>query len=318
MMATEQVVFTEEHRKQIAVNKQKVQEGKLRNASGNRLKSGRKKGTKNKAQTPNNTASYQAFSTLLGVLVGALTLQLPGISLAHVVADGKYAAKDYLKAIRDVKWHLITHLPANAALQLPYIHPVGVKKTRRKYDKRVDFAQLEEKCLKETRYEQDNQIQTYQLSCYNPKICAELLNVVIIRITNLKTKKVKYATLASTDLNLSWDTLIDYYSLRFQIEFDFREAKQFFGLSDFKNYTQQNVTNFVNLSMTAVLVAKILQQQYQQKLKNPNFSILDLKILFNARFSAKTVIKLLRKSPESINNPRFADEFIPEDLINAA
>lgn len=121
-----------------------------------------------------------------------------------------------------------------------------------------------------------------------------------------------------TDLHLAWDTLIDYYSLRFQIEFDFREAKQFFGLSDFKNYTRQNVTNFVNLCLTAVLVAKILQQHYQQKFKNPDFSILALKILFNARFTAKTVIKLLRKLPESIFNPRFADEFMPSDLINAA
>lgn len=77
---------------------------------------------------------------------------------------------------------------------------------------------------------------------------------------------------ASTDLQLAWNTLIDYYSLRFQIEFDFREAKQFFGLSDFKNYTQQNVTNFVNLCLTAVLVAKILQQQYQQSSITPNLA----------------------------------------------
>jgi putative transposase len=106
--------------------------------------------------------------------------------------------------------------------------------------------------------------------------------------------------------------------LRFQIEFDFREAEQFFGLSDFKNYSQQNVTNFVNLSLLAVLVAKILQQQYQQKFNNPNFSILDLKILFNARFTVKTVIKLLWKSHESVFNPQFADEFLPTDLVNAA
>ncbi|HRK29407.1 MAG TPA: transposase, partial [Chitinophagales bacterium] len=311
MMATEQVVHTEKDKKRIAENRQKVQEGKLRNASGNRLKSGRNKGTKNKPQAPNDTASYRAFSALLGVLVGIVTNHLPGISLAYMVADGKYAAKDYINAIREVKWHLITRLPVNAALQLPFIHPVGVKKSKRKYDKRVDFDKLQEECLKETRYEGDNKIQTYQLCCYNTKICAELLNVVIVKVTHLKTQKVKYATLACTDLHLAWDTIIDYYSLRFQIEFDFREAKQFFGLSDFKNYTRQNVTNFVNLCLTAVLVAKILQQHYQQKFKNPDFSILDLKILFNARFTAKTVIKLLRKSPESIFNPRFADEFMP-------
>ena len=31
------------------------------------------------------------------------------------------------------------------------------------------------------------------------------------------------------------ETLIDYYALRFQIEFNFRDAKQFWGLEDFMN-----------------------------------------------------------------------------------
>ena len=318
MMAGEQVVHTEENKKRIAEDKQKIREGKLRSASGNKLQSGRKKGTQNKPQAPNTTASFRAFSVLLGELKGIVTKLLHGISCAHVVADGKYAAKDYIKAIREVNWHLITRLPANAALLLPYIHLAGAKKNKRKYDKRVDFDKLDEQYLKDTRYENDNKIQTYQLACFNTKIYTGLLNVVILKVTNLKTKKVKCVTFASTDLQLAWNTLIDYYSLRFQIEFDFREAKQFFGLSDFKNYTQQNVTNFVNLCLTAVLVAKILQQQYQQKFNNPQFSILDLKILLNARFTVKTVIKLLWKSPESVFNPQFADEFLPTDLVNAA
>ncbi|OWY23680.1 hypothetical protein C7N43_12700, partial [Sphingobacteriales bacterium UPWRP_1] len=121
-----------------------------------------------------------------------------------------------------------------------------------------------------------------------------------------------------TDPTLDWQTLTDYYSLRFQIEFDFRDAKQFFGLSDFKNYTPKNLTNFVNLSFLATLVAKMMQAQYQVKYNHPNFSILDLKILFSARFTVKAVIKLVQKSPQAIFNPHFADEFMPTDLVNAA
>jgi len=34
------------------------------------------------------------------------------------------------------------------------------------------------------------------------------------------------ALLFSDDLNLSYDLLMTYYSLRFQIEFNFRDAKQ--------------------------------------------------------------------------------------------
>ena len=145
-----------------------------------------------------------------------------------------------------------------------------------------------------------------------------MLNVVIIKVTNLQTKAEKYAIYACTDLDLDWQTVLHYYSLRFQIEFDFRDAKQFFGLADFKNYKPQNVKNFVNLCFLATLYAKILQHQYQQKFNNSVFSILDLKILFNARFTVKTAIQLLQKSPESVFCLRFADEFMPTDLIHAA
>ena len=36
---------------------------------------------------------------------------------------------------------------------------------------------------------------------------------------------------------------LDYYKLRFQIEFNFRDAKQFWGLEDFMNLSQTAVTN---------------------------------------------------------------------------
>jgi putative transposase len=55
----------------------------------------------------------------------------------------------------------------------------------------------------------------------------------IFRYTNIKKKCVS-TFFFSNDLMIQADILLDYYSLRFQIEFDFRDAKQHFGLSDFK------------------------------------------------------------------------------------
>ena len=62
--------------------------------------------------------------------------------------------------------------------------------------------------------------------------------------------------LFSSDLELAQDTLIDYYSLRFQIEFNFRDAKQFWGLEDFMNVSPTAVTNAANLSLFMVDVSK--------------------------------------------------------------
>ena len=58
-----------------------------------------------------------------------------------------------------------------------------------------------------------------------------------------KEQKYGFVILFSTDLALEGMTLVDYYALRFQIEFNFRNAKQYFGLSDFKSTKSTQVTN---------------------------------------------------------------------------
>ncbi|QQS30421.1 MAG: transposase [Sphingobacteriales bacterium] len=315
-MVVEQVVQTEGDRKRIAEQKKKALAGKRRSAEGRCLVRGRKQGSKNRPKQPNPTASFRAFTALLNKLLSCL----PGINLTYMVADCAYASADYFSAVTKTGLHLITRLPVNAALVYAYSDPVAPKHRGRpkKYGEKVDLNNLDNQELKDTKTENGLLTQIWQLPCYNKSLSKNLLNVGIVKITNLKTQKVAFSKFCTTDPNLDWQTMIDYYSLRFQIEFDFRDAKQFFGLSDFKNYTSKNLTNFVNLCFTATLTAKILQAQYQVKYNNPNFSILDLKILCNTRFTVKTVIKLVRKSPDSIFNTQFADGFMPTDLVNVA
>ena len=80
----------------------------------------------------------------------------------------------------------------------------------------------------------DKEIEThiYQMSLWHKKF-AELLNIVVIVKTNLKTHKTAHVVLFSSDLTLGYAQLIDYYRLRFQLEFNFRDAKQYWGLEDF-------------------------------------------------------------------------------------
>ena len=44
--------------------------------------------------------------------------------------------------------------------------------------------------------------------------------------------KIKNILLFSTDIALTGEQILEYYQARFQIEFIFRDAKQFTGLSD--------------------------------------------------------------------------------------
>jgi hypothetical protein len=62
-----------------------------------------------------------------------------------------------------------------------------------------------------------------------------LLNVIVIVKSSLKTGRTAKVLLFSDDLSLPYDKLANYYQLRFQIEFNFRDAKQYWGLDDFMN-----------------------------------------------------------------------------------
>ncbi len=70
-----------------------------------------------------------------------------------------------------------------------------------------------------------------------------LPKVVIIEKTNHNTQKVGRTILFTHELSLEPMLLIKYYSLRLQIEFDFRNAKQFL------DFQISKITNKISLLM---------------------------------------------------------------------
>jgi putative transposase len=122
------------------------------------------------------------------------------------------------------------------------------------------------------------------------------LNVVIIVKLNLKTQKMGHAILFSSDVDLRWEKLVDYYSLRFQIEFNFRDAKQHFGLEDFMNTTKVGVENAANLAFLMVNVSAKLLKNSNEKWVGIN----DLKTQFRGVKYAVLTLKKVLKKPEPI------------------
>jgi hypothetical protein len=122
------------------------------------------------------------------------------------------------------------------------------------------------------------------------------LNVVIIVKTNLHTHAWAHVILFSSDLTLAWDKLLDYYSLRFQIEFNFRDAKQYWGLEDFMNVTETAVTNAASLSLFMVDVAECLRRRLRPD--DAEFSILDLKAHYRGVKYVTETLKMLQEKPD--------------------
>jgi len=184
--------------------------------------------------------------------------------------------------------HLISKLRHNAALYLPYSGNKPRRGPTPRYGDKLDYTTLPQSARVSAVTEGHMQIETYQMTVLH-KDFPDPLNLVVLVKTHLKSGKRAHVLLFSTDLSLSAGQLVDYYSLRFQIEFNFRDAKQYWGLEDFMNVSEQGVTNAVNLAFLMVNLSAVLLQPHRQR--EPDFSVLDLKTHFRARRYLSETIK---------------------------
>jgi hypothetical protein len=92
---------------------------------------------------------------------------------------------------------------------------------------------------------------------------------------------------------------VELYSLRFQIEFNFRDAKQYWGLEDFMNVSSTAVTNAVNLAFFMVNFSHQLLQKCRCRY-HKDLSILDLKAFYRGFRYVDEIMKMLPEKPEAI------------------
>jgi putative transposase len=254
---------------------------------------GRPKGSKNKPKA-DGTCTPE-LRRIAGWLDALLQLIAGVIPLTYLVLDGHFGNHNALQMARQSHLHLISKLRYDAALYFPYTGPYAGRGPHRKYGAKVDYDHLPGQSLQETTVEGHIQTCIYQAQLLHKEF-PQPLNVVIIVKTNLRTHARAHVVLFSSDLALAYAPLVDYYGLRFQIEFNFRDAKQHWGLEDFMNVTPTGVTNAANLALFMVNVAYRLRRDLHPR--DPDYSVLDLKADCRGSKYVEETIKLLPEKPE--------------------
>ena len=254
-------------------------------------KRGRPKGSKNHVKAvPILTPEL----SLLGRMLSEILTRLGLLRLKHIVLDGKFGNYPSTWTVRQTGLHIISKMRQDAALYFPYTGSKPARGSTSRYGEKVNYSNLPSEALSESRIEGDYRIETYQMRLFH-KDYPDALNVIVIVKTHLKIGKRGHVVLFSTDLDLSSAQIVDYYSLRFQIEFNFRDAKQYWGLEDFMNIRPTAVSNAVNLSFLMVNLSIALLKPYRQD--TSAFSIRDLKAQFQARRYLDETIKMLPNPP---------------------
>ena len=149
------------------------------------------------------------------------------------------------------------------------------------------------------------QTKIFQLPLWHKKF-ADLLNIVVIVKTNLTTQAVAHVILFSSDLALAYAQLIAPYRLRFQREFTFRDATQYWGLEDVMTVNERPVDHSAHLAMFMVNVSHAMMRPMRTRW--PECSVNDLKAWFRSRKYVVEILKLLPEMPE----PIFIDQAIAQ------
>ena len=292
-LATKQVIRSEEEKEQTRKRKEK------RKPHAPKRPRGRPKGSKNK-----NKAQVTLSPELQRILAqGQEVMKLirEKLSVAYFVLDGHFGNAFATAMVREMGLHIISKMPHNAEL---YLLPTAEEKADRprlKYGARIDYQHLPEHLLVSTTTEAGYCTQVYQATCLHKRF-ADLINVVIIVRTHLQSGRVGHVVLFSSDLSLEALTLIDYYALRFQIEFTFRDAKQYFGLEDFMGVKEISIANAVGLSFFMVNLSRHLLDALRTSY--PGAGVNDLKSFYRARHYLSEVLKCV---PENAGGISYSD-----------
>jgi hypothetical protein len=274
---------------------------------------GRPKGSKNTSKA-DGTFTPELLR-ITGWLEALLHLIAGVVSLTYLVLDGHFGNHNALQMARQHNLHLISKLRCDAALYFPYTGPYAGRGPHRKYGDKVDYDDIPLPYLKETTVEGQIKTCVYQMQLLHKEF-AQPLNVVIIVKTNLRTQARAHVILFSSDLALAYAPLVDYYGLRFQVEFNFRDAKQYWGLEDFMNVTPMGVTNAANLSLFMVNVAYRLRADSHPR--DPAYSVLDLKADCRGSKYVEETIKMLPEKPEPVLVAKIRNQVAGLGRIHAA
>lgn len=193
--------------------------------------------------------------------------------IRHVVADAFYSKRKWVDGVTQLNLHVVGKLRCDANLKFFYNGPQKPRGRKRVYGQKVDLSTTEGLQWVETL---SNGIQVYSAQVWS---VALKRRIVLVYLLKEEDGKFSHAVLFSTDLSLTPQQIYRFYKARFQIEFLFRDARQFTGLADCQARNLNALDAHFNASLTALNLAKATITQQNNNTQPVSFSLASCKRL---------------------------------------
>ena len=209
---------------------------------------------------------------------------IQSLHIRHMAVDAFFSKKRFIEAITfQSSLEIVGKLRNDANLRYPFTgkqHPgSGCKK---KYAGKVNVKNIDRRRIRFC-FEEAEDVQIFSGIVYSVSFQRKI-RIVYIQNYDQHGFATTHAILFSTDLNLNPGKILQYYRQRYQIEFLFRDAKNFAGLEDCQARSESKLHFHVNASLSTVSLAKALHYLNVPKGERNSFSMTDVKVMYFNQF----------------------------------
>ena len=261
------------------------------------------------AQTPNNLEPGNLLEHYSDVIIQRKN-SLQQIS-KYVVADAYFSKKSFVNSLCDNDFEVVSRFRSDADLK--YLFKGVQKKGRgrpRKYSGKVDFNNLDMNYFSIVQDSENDKI--FSAIVYSKAL---MRNINLAVVFNRKKKGWAHKLYFSTDLNLTPELILTYYKNRFQIEFIYRDAKQFSGLHDCQARSENKLNFHFNLSLSTINIAKISHWLSIPKKDRPAFSMANVKTMYHNQLLLERFFNVFGIPPNKAKNNKRIRELITYGTI---
>jgi hypothetical protein len=209
-----------------------------------------------------------------GDLIVERSLELEEVSKI-LVCDAYFSKNKYVdKVCNKTNFEFICRLRDDANLR--YIYNGSAKKGRgrpRKYSGKIDVKNIDKRRIKLVYSDNTKKIYTAIVNSVGLKRNIKLCYVEFILSNGNQVNKLFY----STNLERCAIEILKYYQGRYQMEFIFRDAKQYAGLEQFQGRSENKLNFHFNASLTSISIGKGIIRNTLKNNKSIPLSIRDVK-----------------------------------------
>lgn len=222
-----------------------------------------------------------------------------------VVADAFFSKITFIQPLMKNGFHVISKLRDDANLRYKFTGEYSGKGRPTQWAGKVDLENLNMNVFTQIQINENTR-------AFYAVVNSKSLKTDILLVVEQKTEKngkTIQRLIFSTDTQMNALDVLAYYHCRFQMEFNFRDAKQATGLNHSQARDLDKLYFHFNASLTTVNIAKIIHLSNKKNAGQP-FSIANYKLLYHNAFMLNRFIEAFGVKPKTLKSHHLVKELL--------